>query len=151
MRIETGKVRLRSVFRVAGLFLAIAISSFAADKLVWKAFDNATLRIDDTAPKIWNIYHSGKNVDPLLLQLGARSLAIYIHEQSIYELQPAQVEHKGVDLLWRESDRPEKPMPSSDWTTRDVGFAYRIRFTLTGEGRKFDIQIPQMPGLRGLN
>jgi hypothetical protein len=139
------------MFQIAGMLLAVAMSSFAADKAVWKAFDNATLRIDDTPPKIWNIYHSGKNVDPLLLMLGSRSLAIYIHDQSIYEIPPAQLEHKGADLRWRESDRPEKPLPSSTWTTRDVGFAYRIRFTLTGEGRMFDIQIPQMPGLRGLD
>jgi hypothetical protein len=152
VRSENAGRRRRIAFGTAGLLFAAAISSFAVDKdtIVWKSFDNAIVRIDDAAPKIWNLYHTGKKADPLLLQLGTRSLVVYIHDQAVYELQPAQLQRRGLDLVWRESDRPEKPMPSSDWSTRDVGSAWRVRFTLKEEGRMFDIQIPQMPDLRGL-
>jgi hypothetical protein len=133
-----------------GSFLLLAISAPAAEKFAWKQVDGALLRIDDRAPKQWNLYHTGKKFDPLLLQLGTRFLAIYIRNQAVYEVPPAQVERKGDDLLWRESDKPEKPIATSDWSTRDVGSAVRTRFKLTDEGRMLDVQIPQMPDLRGV-
>jgi len=132
------------------LLLVFAISAPAAEKITWKQVDGALLRIDDRAPKQWSLYHAGKKFDPLLLQLGSRVLAIYVRSQAVYEISPAQVEHKGEDLLWRETDKPEKPLATSDWTTRDVGSATRIRMKLADEGRMVDIQIPQMPDLRGL-
>jgi hypothetical protein len=137
-----------------GIILALGFvltgSLHAADKIVWKPIPQVVLRIDDQAPKIWNVYRAGKKADPLLLQIGARMLVIYIHNQEVYEIQPEQVGHKGVDLLWREADKPEKPVPTSDWTTRDVGSAWRIRVKLAAEGRMVDLQIPQLPDLRGL-
>ena len=108
------------------------------------------LRIDDQAPKIWNVYRTGKKADPLLLQIGGRLLVFYIHNQEVYEIKPEQVDHKGADLLWREADKPEKPVPTSDWSARDVGSAWRIRVKLAAEGRMVDLQIPQLPDLRGL-
>jgi hypothetical protein len=136
--------------KIVGLLLVFAISAPAAEKIAWKQVDGALLRIDDRAPKQWSLYHAGKKFDPLLLQLGSRVLAIYVRSQAVYEISPAQVEHKGEDLLWRETDKPEKPLATSDWTTRDVGSATRIRMKLADEGRMVDIQIPQMPDLRGL-
>jgi hypothetical protein len=132
-----------------GLVLFLSAASYAAEKVTWKPLTEALLRIDDRAPKQWNIYHSGKKYDPLLLQLGTRALVIYIRDQSIYELSPAKLEHKGEDLLWRDTDKPAKPLATSDWSTRDIGFAWRVRVTLTEEGRVVDIQIPEDVNFRG--
>ena len=134
----------------ATLLLALTLSAHAAEKVTWKPIPDAVLRIDDRAPKQWSLFHAGKKYDPLLLQLGSRVLVIYVHNQSVYEIPPAQVEHKGEDLLWREIDKPVKPLATSDWSTRDIGSAWRVRVKLTEEGRLVDIQIPQMPDLRGL-
>ncbi len=134
----------------ATLFLALTLSARAAEKVTWKPIPDAVLRIDDRAPKQWSLFHAGKKYDPLLLQLGSRVLVIYAHNQAVYEIPPAQVEHKGEDLLWREIDKPVKPLATSDWSTRDIGSAWRVRVKLTEEGRLVDIQIPQMPDLRGL-
>ena len=128
----------------------LTIFPHAAEKVTWKPITDAVLRIDDRAPKQWSLYHAGKKYDPLLLQLGLRVLVIYVHNQAVYEIPPSQFEHKGEDLLWREADKPEKPLATSDWSTRDIGSAWRVRVKLTGEGRLVDIQIPQMPDLRGL-
>ena len=135
---------------IAGLLFAPSANSRAADKIVWKPIPQVVLRIDDQAPKIWNVYRTGKKADPLLLQIGARLLVIYVHNQEVYEIQPEHVDHKGTELLWREADRPEKPLSTSDWSTRDVGSAWRIRVKLAAEGRMVDLQIPQLPDLRGL-
>jgi hypothetical protein len=134
----------------AMLLLVAAVGALAADKFAWKAVEGALVRIDDRAPKQWGLYHSGKKYDPLLLQLGVRVLVIYVRNQAVYELPPAKVEHKGEDLIWRESDKPEKPLATTDWTLRDVGSAQRIVVKLSEEGRMLDIQVPQMPDLRGL-
>jgi hypothetical protein len=134
----------------AGLLFVLALYTQAAEKITWKPLVNAILRIDDSPPKLWNLYHTGKRVDPLLLQLGARYLVIYVRNQAIYELAPSVMEHKGGELVWRESDKPDKPLATSDWSTRDVGSAWRVQVKLSVEGRRLDIEIPQMPDLRGL-
>jgi hypothetical protein len=134
----------------AGLLFLLGLRAQAAEKITWKPLVNAILRIDDSPPKIWNLYHTGKRVDPLLLQLGARYLVIYVRNEAIYELAPAVLEHKGAELFWRESDKPDKPLATSDWSTRDVGSAWRVQVKLSVEGRRLDIEIPQMPDLRGL-
>jgi hypothetical protein len=124
--------------------------SRAADKerIVWKSIPNAILQVDSRAPKLWNVFQAGKKFDPLLLQLGSRYLVIYVRNMEVYEIKPEQLERKGEDLLWREIDKPAKPLPTSDWSIKDVGSASRILIKLAGEGRMINIEIPQMPDLR---
>ena len=148
--LRIGRTQIRKAARLAGLLLAITLGARAADKITWKPITDAVLRIDDRAPKQWSLYRAGKKIDPLLLQLGTRVLVIYVRNRMVYEIPPAQISHKGDDLLWRETDKPEKPLATSDWSTRDIGSAWRVRVKLTEEGRLLDIQIPQRPDLRGL-
>jgi len=142
------KMRLREIAILAGLSLILAGAARAAEKIVWKPVPDALLQIDAHPAKIWNLYRDGKKSDPLLLQLGTRMLVIYVRNQAMYELKPEQLEHKGEDLLWRESDKPEKPLATSDWNTKDIGSAWRLQVKLSDEGRLIDIQIPQVPDLR---
>jgi len=133
------------------VFLLVATAGASdKDKLVWKSIPDGILQIDGSALKIWSLYRAGKKLDPLLLQLSTRNLVIYIRNQEVYEIKPEQLQHKGQDLLWREADRPTKPLATAEWSTRDVGSAWRVRVKLADEGRMIDIQIPQMPDLRGL-
>ena len=137
-------------FGIAGLCLVIVSVSRSADKdkIVWKSIPDAILQVDSRAPKIWNVFQAGKKFDPLLLQLGSRYLVIYVRNMEVYEIKPEQLGHKGEDLLWRETDKPAKPVATSDWSTKDVGSAMRILLKLADEGRIIDIQIPQVPDLR---
>ena len=142
------------VFKRAGTFvvmlLLIAMSARAAEKekIVWKPIPDAILQVDSRAPKIWNVYQAGKKFDPLLLQIGSRYLVIYVRNMEIYEIKPELLKHKGENLLWRETDKPVKPIATSDWNTKDVGSASRVLVKLADEGRLVNIQIPQMPDLR---
>ena len=135
---------------MVALCFALAGVSRTADKvkIVWKPIPDAILQVDSRAPKLWNVFQAGKKFDPLLLQLGARYLVIYVRNMQVFEIKPEQLEHKGEDLLWREADKPAKPMATSDWSTKDVGSASRILLKLADEGRIIDIQIPQVPDLR---
>jgi len=132
------------------LLLLLTTNSRAADKdkIVWKSVPNAILQVDSRAPKLWNVFQAGKKFDPLLLQLGSRYLVIYVRNMEVFELKPELLEHKGEDLLWRETDKPAKPTATSDWSIKDVGSASRILLKLADEGRMINIEIPQMPDLR---
>jgi len=141
--------RLKSCIRLLGIVLTLAALSQAAEKVTWKPISEAMLRIDDRAPKQWNLYNSGKKYDQLLLQLGTRDLVIYVRDQTIYELSPAKLERKGESLLSQRSDKPAKPLATSDWSTREIGYAWRLRVTLADEGRVIDIQIPESVDFRG--
>jgi hypothetical protein len=142
--------RARWFLGIAGLCVALLNVSRAADKekIVWKSIPDAILQVDSRAPKIWNVFQAGKKFDPLLLQLGSRYLVIYVRKMEVYEIKPELLGHKGEDLLWRDTDKPLKPMATADWSTKDVGSASRILVKLTDEGRSINIQIPQVPDLR---
>jgi hypothetical protein len=142
--------RARWFLGIAGLFLAVLNVSRAAEKekIVWKSIPDAILQVDSRAPKIWNVFQAGKKFDPLLLQLGSRYLVIYVRNMEVYEIKPEQLGHKGEDLSWRETDKPAKPIATSDWSSKDVGSATRILIKLADEGRIINIQIPQVPDLR---
>jgi hypothetical protein len=143
-----------AILRIAGIAagLALALTGIArsSEKITWKPIPDAILQIDTLPVKHWNLFQAGKKDDLLLLQLGKRSLVIYVKSQQVYEIKPEQLQQKGEDLVWRESDRPAKPVATSDWSTRDIGSATRIRVKLADEGRLIDIQIPQMPDMRGV-
>jgi hypothetical protein len=135
---------------LASLLLVLAAASVAASKdtILWKPVPDAILQVDARAPKIWNVYQAGKKFDPLLLQLDNRYLVIYVRAMQVYEIKPELLTHKGENLLWREADKPDKPVATSDWNTKDVGSALRILVKLADEGRTIDIQIPQMVDLQ---
>src|SRR5579863_10515474 len=119
---------------VAGLVLILAACAPAAEKIVWKPIPDVLLQIDARPVKVnWTVYRDAKKSDPLLLQLGTRMLVIYVRNQAVYELKPEQFEHKGEDLLWRESDRPQKTIATSDWNTKDIGSAWRLQVKLADE------------------
>jgi hypothetical protein len=144
------KISLNRVGILAGLLLILAGRLPAADKekIVWKSIPDAILQVDSRAPKIWNVFQAGKKTDPLLLQLGSRYLVIYVRNMEVYEIKPEQLGHKGEDLLWRETDKPAKPVATSDWSTKDVGSATRILIKLSDEGRILNVEIPKLPDVR---
>src|ERR1700689_2278652 len=117
------RIGLKRAKTIAALLFVLAANSPAADKdkILWKSIPNAILQVDSRAPKIWNVFQAGKKFDPLLLQLGAPYLVIYVRNMEVYEIKPEQLDHKGEDLLWRETDKPAKPMATSDWSIKDVG------------------------------
>ena len=136
-----------------GLTLGVAASlavgaAWAAEKIVWKPLDRVLLKVDEKPARIWSVYHVDKKDNLLLVALGRRYLLLDIREHQIYELDPAKLERRDKDLLWREADRPAKPLLTDDWTVRDVGPARRIRAKLASEGRVLEVQVPIQPDLR---
>ena len=150
-----GYVRRIRFVACAALLVAASLfagSLFAGEKaLVWKAADNALLRVDDRPVNDWNVYQAGKKNDPLLLQMGKRFLLIEVHDRLIFEIAPEKIEHKGAELLFDPNDRPAHPLDTSDWIVKDVGLAYRFSTKLTAEMHVLDVQIPHPLDLRSIH
>ena len=141
--------RTRRLIAIAGLCLALLNVALAADKekVVWKPVPDAILQVDSRAPKVWNVFQAGKKFDPLLLQLGYALPRNLRAQWKFMKFKPEQLQHKGDDLLWRETDKPDKPSRPPTGAPRIS--ARRGAFgKTTAEGRLLDIQIPQMPDFR---
>ena len=125
------RIGLKRTGTLVALALVVAASSRAADKekIVWKSVPNAILQVDSRAPKIWNVFQAGKKFDPLLLQLGLRYLVIYVRNMEVFEIKPEQLDHKGEDLLWRETDKPAETHPhlGLEHQGRRLGVAHSIK------------------------
>lgn len=136
----------------AFLLLALIqiVPALAAGEIVWKPLEQAVLKIDEKAARIWNVYRAEKRDHLLLVQLGRRFLLLDIREHEIYELDPDKLERKDKELLWHEADKPSKPLPTADWLVRGAGRTQRIRAKLTVEGRVLEVQVPVRPDLRSL-
>jgi len=128
-----------------------AASAFAKDKpLSWKPIEDALLRVNDSPPKEWGIYRTGKKNEPLVLQMGSRFLFIDAHDRQVFELDPSKIERKSGELLWSLTDRPAKPLATSDWVVDDIGAAFVVRVRLGGENALLDLQIPHPPDVGSL-
>ncbi|HET9400408.1 MAG TPA: hypothetical protein VFO34_05615 [Candidatus Acidoferrales bacterium] len=144
------KIRSRFAFRVAvragaaALVLAAASAgTFAGSTAVWKAFDNAILRIDDQPPKEWNVYREGKKTENVLLQVGQRYFFIQLRAQKVFELNAATIKQNRDDLIVP-NERPDaKELAISDWNVKDVGPVLRVTYKLTMEGRVVLLELPQ--------
>lgn len=129
--------------------LALPASS-ATDKLIWKPLDQIILRVDGKAPQFWNAYRAAKKDNWILLKLWRRYLLVDLKEGAVYDLDPQKLRSDGANLEWLESEKPAEPILISDWNTRDVGPAYRIRFRFGADGRVLDMQLPHRPDRRSL-
>lgn len=129
----------------------LSTSAFAKDKpLSWKPIEDALLRVNDSPPKDWSAYRTGKKNEPLVLQIGNRFLFIQSHDHHVFELDPAKIEHKTGELLWSPTDRPAKPLATSDWNVDDIGAAFVIKVKLDAENAIVDLQLPHPPEVGNL-
>jgi hypothetical protein len=130
---------------------APSVSAFAKDKpLVFKPIEDALLRVNDAPPKDWEVYRTGKKNAPLLLQIGNRFLLLETSGHQVFELDPSKIEHKTGEVLWSPSDRPDKPLATSDWTVDDIGAAFIVKVKLQSENALVDLQIPHPPNVGDL-
>lgn len=140
-----------SLLVIAGSVSGLAARASAKDKpLSWKPIEDALLRVNDAPPKEWGAYRTGKKNEPLVLQIGTRFLLIQSHDRQVFELDPAKIERKGDELLWSPSDRPAKPLATSDWNVDDIGAAFVIKAKLDTENAVVDLQLPHPPEVGNL-
>jgi len=132
---------------LAILSAAICASSLQAQsqssekKPLLKSVGFAIVKFNDEAPKSWNIYHTEKK-GLLLVHLWKRYLLVDIKEQEAYEIDPQTVKQRGEDVEWSPADKPDQPIETPEWKTRDVGRMQLVRFRLGKEGHVLELQVP---------
>ena len=118
-----------------------APSQSSEKKVLWKSVEFAIVKFNDEAPKSWNIYHTERK-GLLLVHLWKRYLLVDTKEQEAYEIDPQTVKQRGEDVEWSPADRPDQPLETPDWKTRDVGSVQLVRFRLGKDGHVLELQIP---------
>ena len=127
---------------LALLFSGVFVCCRAAeDKNLWKPVTFAIVKFNDEAPKSWNIYHTEKK-GLLLVRLWKRYLLVDMKEQEAYEIDPQTVKQRGEDVEWSPADKPDQPLETPEWKTRDVGSMQLVKFRLGKDGHILELQIP---------
>jgi hypothetical protein len=126
----------------AGGALPLHARAQAVDKKsLWKSVPFAIVKFNDDAPKSWNMYHSEKK-GLLLLHLWKRYLLLDVKGEEVFEIDPQTVKPAGDDVEWSLTDKPEQPIETPEWKTRDLVSVERIRFRLGKNGYILELQIP---------
>jgi len=115
--------------------------------------EGAQLKLDGKTPLAWNVYEperKDKRKDPprVLVLLGRRYLLIDVKEHLVYSVMPSDLQAQGTDFESGELAQESRLIPSSDWSTRDVGPMELVELTLGDYGRALQVQLPHMPDMR---
>ncbi len=141
MRIKCAMV-LFAVFCSAACALPLQAQSQSNEKkLLWKSVGFAIVKFNDEAPKSWNIYHTEKK-GLLLVHLWKRYLLVDLKEQEAYEIDPQTVKPAGDNVEWSLTEKPDQPLETPEWKTRDVGSMERVRFRVGKNGYFLELQLP---------
>jgi hypothetical protein len=131
-------------------------ASFAppdGERIHWEPLLRAQLKLDGKVPYKWNVYAPDKKgrkkyASLVLVLLGRRYLALDIKGKLAYVVLPSDLQAQGQDFESDNLARPDRVLPSTDWTVRDVGIAELVRLTLGDYGRELEVQLPHPPDLR---
>jgi hypothetical protein len=134
-------VATASLLATTCAFLASAQSQPSERKLLWKSVGFAIVKFNDEAPKSWNIYHTEKK-GLLLVQLWKRYLLVDMKEQEVFEIDPQTVKPHGTDVEWSLTDKPEQPIETPDWKTKDLRSMELVKFRLGKDGHFLEMQLP---------
>ena len=110
-------------------------------KSVWKSVEFAIVKFNDEAPKSWSMYHTEKK-GLLLVRIWKRYLLVNVKDEEAYEIDPQTVKPASENVEWSLADKPNEPIETPDWKTRDVGPMQRVTFRLGKGGHILDLQIP---------
>jgi hypothetical protein len=141
--------------RRAGAAMLLAAGLMAvpagAETIKWKPVSNGVVKVNGGPVKKWDLLLSSQRKGTVLLQLGARFLLVDVAAQEVQELGEETLERRAGELRWTPAKGSlRKLLASDEWSERDVGRARIIQFRLTGEGRRFEVQVPVAPDLRKL-
>ncbi len=137
----------------AFILAAAAAPAGESDRVHWKPMDGAQLKLDGKTPIAWNVYEperKDKKKDPprVLVLLGRRYLLIDVKEHLVYSVLPADLEAQGTDFESGDLGQESRLIPSTEWSTRDVGPMELVELKLGDYGRVLQIQLPHMPDMR---
>lgn len=113
------------------------------------------MKLDDKTPLGWSIYQpekknkkDKKESNLVLILLGHRYLLLDTHAKVAYEVPLTAVKAQGGSVDSGDLSQQSRVIPTTDWSSRDVGPAEIFQLTLGDYGRVLQISLPHPPDLR---
>lgn len=148
-------------FGAGGILLACAAITTSlsatgtgdANRIHWVPVQAGQVKIDGKIPLKSGAYLPAKREQKhdfgiVLILLGHRYIALDTKARAAYYVLPTELEAKGDDFESDDFAKPDRVIPSSDWSLRDVGPAELIQFTLQDYGAALEVELPHPPDLR---
>ena len=139
---------------VAGFFSAgIAGAAGDSDRIHWKQVEESEVKLDGKPPLAANVYQpdkKSKKRDFVLILLGHRYLMLDTKSRLVYVVFLTDITKQGSDIETADLADPSRIVPSTDWTSHDVGPAQLIKLTLEDYDRVLEIELPHPVDLRSL-
>jgi hypothetical protein len=138
----------------ASLFsAAMAGAAGDSDRIRWKQVDESEIKLDGKPPLAANVYlpdKKSKRKDLVLILLGHRYLMLDTKSRFVYAVFLSDITKDGSDIETGDLAQPSRIVPSTDWTSHDVGPAQLIKLTLGDYDRVLEVELPHPVDLRGL-
>ena len=156
-QIKPNRYLKSAAFRIAFLICILAALDASAGassdaSIHWQAVTEAQVKVDDKIPLTWNIYQpdkkNKKDANRVLILLGHRYVLVDTKAKLVYEVPLAQVHMQGKEIDTDGLPGSARPIPSSNWTFRDVGPAELIQVTLGDYRRTITLALPHIPDIR---
>lgn len=124
-----------------------------AGRVRWTQVSGALVKLDGKTPLNWNVYQAfdkgkKKQSNLVLVLLGRRYLLLDLKSTRVYAVLPSDLQAQGQDFETGDLMRESRVIPSSEWSSRDVGPAELVQLTLGDYGRVLTVQLPHPPDLR---
>jgi hypothetical protein len=173
MRLRSSKWRRHDAFpcRLRAIVLAIVLftmpallpvdagRAFAQEggaQIHWKLVDMAQVRVDGKTPLKWNVYQPDKkdkkdkkrDSDLILVLLGHRYLMVDAKAHEVYVVPLAALHANGPDFESGDLAQDANEIPTTEWTSHDVGPAQLYKLTLGDYNHEMEVSIPHPPDLR---
>jgi hypothetical protein len=147
-----------AVCLAAGAIALASIASRAAgdsSTVHWVSVPEAQVKLDDKTPLAWNVYQPDKknkkdkkDSNLVLILLGHRYLLLDTRARAVYEVPLAVVKAQKDSFDSGDLTPQSRVIPTSDWSSRDVGPAEIVQVTLGDYGRVLQVSLPHPPDLR---
>ena len=124
-----------------------------SDTIRWKEVDESEVKLDGKPPIAANVYlpdKKSKRKGIVLVLLGHRYLMLNTNDHIVYAVFLSDITRDGADIETADLAQPSRVIPSTDWTSRDVGPAQLIKLTLGDYNRVLEVELPHPVDLRGL-
>jgi hypothetical protein len=140
---------------LAATVFAVLVAGAASDsdRIHWKQVDESEVKLDGKPPIGSNVYlpdKKSKKKDIVLVLLGHRYLMLDTKSHLVYLIFLSDIQKQGDDIETADLADPSHIIPSTDWTSRDVGPAQLIKLTLGDYNRVLEVELPHPVDLRGL-
>ena len=134
---------------------SIAAANTDSNSNHWVSVSEAQVKLDDKTPLGWSVYQiekknkkDKKDSNLVLILLGHRYLLLDTRAKVAYEVPLTAVKAQGGSVDSGDLAPQSRMIPTTDWSSRDVGPAEIFQLTLGDYGRVLQISLPHPPDLR---